>query len=118
MERYSLLWLLAALVLLLLAIFSGLLGKLSDTVGIATPSNALFAVALGFVMVMLLHFSATISKMTDEIKILAQKLAASEERLRRVEASGEHVPPPDAPTEIPATEGEAEPAGSRTSAID
>lgn len=88
MERYSLLWMLAAVVLLLLAIFSGLLARLSDAVGIATPSNALFAVALGFMLVMLLHFSATISRMTDEIKILAQKLASTEERLRRVEGSG------------------------------
>lgn len=85
MERYSLLWLFAAFVLLLLAVFGELLTKLSDTVGIQTPSNALFFVMLGFVILMLLHFSASISKLTDEIKILAQRQAADEERLRRTE---------------------------------
>jgi hypothetical protein len=85
MERYSLLWLLASLVLLLLAIFSGLLSTLSSAVGIQTPSNALFFVMFGFVILLLLHFSASISKLTDEFKVLAQRHAADEERLRRLE---------------------------------
>lgn len=85
MERYSLLWLFASVVLLLLAIFSGLLRDLSSVIGIATPSNALFGVAIGFATLMLLHFSVTISRITDQNKVLAQKLAATEERLRRVE---------------------------------
>ncbi|MBK5230041.1 MAG: DUF2304 domain-containing protein [Thermoleophilia bacterium] len=94
MERYSLLWLFAAFVLLLLAIFSGLLSDLSRLIGIATPSNALFGVAIGFATLMLLHFSVTISRITDQNKVLAQKLAATEERLRRVEGD---YPVPGAP---------------------
>ncbi|MFY9468990.1 MAG: DUF2304 domain-containing protein [Solirubrobacterales bacterium] len=86
MERYSLLWLLAALVLLVLASFSGLLETLSSAVGIATPSNALFGIGLGFVILLLLHFSVSISKLSDQVKILAQQLATTEERLRRIEA--------------------------------
>lgn len=85
MERYSLLWLLASVVLLSLAVFSDLLSTLSNAVGIQTPSNALFFVMLGFVILLLLHFSASISKLTDEVKILSQKHAAIEERLRRIE---------------------------------
>lgn len=94
MERYSLLWLFASFVLLLLAIFSGLLSDLSSLIGIATPSNALFGVAIGFATLMLLHFSVTISRITDQNKVLAQKLAATEERLRRVEGG---YPVPRAP---------------------
>lgn len=85
MEKYSLLWLFAALVLLLLSIFTGILGWFSELVGIATPSNALFGVAIGFATLMLLHFSVTISRVTDQNKVLAQKLAATEHRLRRLE---------------------------------
>lgn len=85
MERYSLLWLFCAGVLLLLAIFSGLLERFSSAVGIATPSNALFLVAFGFVILVLLHFSVTISRLTDQTKVLAQKLALTEERLRTAE---------------------------------
>lgn len=85
MERYSLLWLFAAIVLLFLSIFTGILGWFSTLVGIATPSNALFAVAIGFATLMLLHFSVTVSRLSDQNKVLAQKLAATEERLRRLE---------------------------------
>ncbi|MGH2958450.1 MAG: DUF2304 domain-containing protein [Solirubrobacterales bacterium] len=85
MEKYSLLWLFAALVLLLLSIFTGLLGWFSQLIGITTPSNALFGVAIGFATLMLLHFSVTISRVTDQNKVLAQKLAATEHRLRRLE---------------------------------
>lgn len=89
MERYSLLWMAASLALLLLAIFSGALVRLSELVGIATPSNALFAFGLGFATFMLLHFSVSISRLSDQNKILAQKLAATEERLRRLERGDE-----------------------------
>lgn len=85
MEKYSLLWLFAALVLLLLSIFTGILGWFSQLIGITTPSNALFGVAIGFATLMLLHFSVTISRVTDQNKVLAQKLAATEQRLRRLE---------------------------------
>ena len=87
MEKYSLLWLFAAAVLLLLSIFTGILGWFSDLIGISTPSNALFGVAIGFATLMLLHFSVTISKLTDQNKVLAQRLASTEERLRKVEKS-------------------------------
>ncbi|MBJ7348718.1 MAG: DUF2304 domain-containing protein [Thermoleophilaceae bacterium] len=92
MERYSLLWLAAAAVLLLLAVFSGILGKFSAAIGIATPSNALFLVAFGFVILVLLHFSVTISRLVDQTKVLAQKLAITEERLRRAESNADAKP--------------------------
>lgn len=85
MERYSMLWLAAATVLLLLSVFTGILGWFSNLIGITTPSNALFGVAIAFATLMLLHFSVTVSRLSDENKVLAQKLAAVEERLRRVE---------------------------------
>lgn len=89
MERYSLLWMAASVVLLLLAVFSGALSELAALVGIATPSNALFAFGLGFATFMLLHFSVSISRLSDQNKVLAQKLAATEERLRRLERGDE-----------------------------
>lgn len=89
MERYSLLWLLAALVLLLLAVFGDLLQNFSDAIGVATPSNALFAAAIGFLVLLVLHFSTTISKLTDQSKVLAQRLALAEERLHRLDGSSD-----------------------------
>lgn len=97
MERYSLLWMFAALVLLLLAVFTNLLAEISQAVGIATPSNALFAAAIAFMFMLLLHFSATISRLTDQSKILAQRLAVTEQRVRRLESAPQGEEPPAGP---------------------
>lgn len=74
MERYALLWLLSASVLAALAIWSGLLEDVSSTLGIKTPSNALFLIAFGFVLLLLLHFSLIISRLTDRSALLAQRV--------------------------------------------
>ena len=81
-ERYALLWLLTGLVIFVLAIWRGLLGRLSDLVGIAYPPSALFVLAAFFVLVVLLHYSTVISKLSDQNRILAQRLALLEAKLR------------------------------------
>lgn len=85
MERYALLWLFSAVVLLALAIWQKALTSFASAVGILTPSNALFAVALGFVIVLLLHFSLVISKLADQNKVLAQRLGALSQRVDELE---------------------------------
>jgi hypothetical protein len=82
LERYALLWLLSALVMLGLSIWSGALESLAKLIGIAYPPNALFLVAFGFVLVLLLHFSLAVSKLSDQTKILAQRLALVEQQQR------------------------------------
>ena len=89
MERYALLWLFATAVLLGLAIWRGLLEKISGAVGIAYAPSALFAVAFGFVLALLLHFSLVISRLADQNKVLAQKLGLLQERVATLEAAAE-----------------------------
>ena len=90
LERYAMLWLLSSVVLLALAAWRGALDKIAESVGVAYPPNALFIVAFGFVLWMLLHFSIAVSRLSDQTKILAQRIAMLEERMRRqeVEANG------------------------------
>lgn len=85
LERYALLWLLSAMVLLGLALWRGALVELAQAVGIAYPPNALFFVAFAFVLVLLLHFSVAVSRLGDQSKVLAQRVALLEERLHRSE---------------------------------
>lgn len=85
MERYALLWLAATVVILGLAVFSDGLTALSRALGVAYPPNALFLVAFAFVLLLLLHFSMAVSRLADQSKVLAQRLALVEERLRRYE---------------------------------
>ena len=80
LERYALLWLVSALVLLGLSIWQGLLNQVADLVGIAYPPNALFLIAFGVVLVLLLHFSLAVSRLSDQTKVLAQRLALLEQR--------------------------------------
>ena len=84
-ERYALLWLLTGLVIFVLAAWRGLLGWLADLVGIAYPPSALFVLASFFVLVVLLHYSTVISKLSEQNTILAQRLAILEHALRSKE---------------------------------
>ena len=86
LERYALLWLLSALVLLALSIWRGGLEQVANLVGIIYPPNALFVIAFGFVLVLLLHFSIAVSRLADQSKVLAQRVALLEERQHRAEA--------------------------------
>jgi hypothetical protein len=81
MERYAILWLASGLVLLGLAIWRNGLEKIANGLGVAYPPNALFLIAFGFVLVLLLHFSIAVSKLADQSKILAQRIALLEERV-------------------------------------
>jgi hypothetical protein len=85
LERYALVWLGSALVLLALAVWKGLLGSIASAVGIFYPPAALFVIAFGFILVLLLHFSTAVSRLTDQSKVLAQRLALMEERQRELE---------------------------------
>src|ERR1044071_2184211 len=87
LERYALLWLLSSLVLLGLAIWRGALDKIAEQLGVSYPPNAIFIVAFGFVLWMLLHFSVAVSRLSDQSKILAQRVALLEERMRSHEHS-------------------------------
>jgi hypothetical protein len=102
-ERYAILWLGAALALLVLAAWTQLLGAISRAVGIATPSNAFFVIAFGFLLLLVLHFSSVVSRLSDETRILAQRLAILERRQRAIEAEDGAMNEPDAgwETEIP-----------------
>jgi hypothetical protein len=90
LERYALLWLFSAVVLLTLAIWRGFLEDIARVIGVAYPPNALFFIAFGFVLALLLHFSLAVSRLTDQSKVLAQRLAMVEERQRREAHQHEH----------------------------
>src|SRR6266508_3471025 len=86
-ERYALLWLLTGLVLLALSLWRGGLNTIAGWVGIETyPPAALFAVAALFILLVLLHYSTVISKLSDQSTVLAQKVARLEAELREKEA--------------------------------
>ena len=81
-ERYALLWLLTGLVLLALSLWRGGLNTIAGWFGVTGyPPAVLFAVGSLFVILVLLHYSTVISRLSDQNTILAQRLALLEERL-------------------------------------
>ena len=87
-ERYAMLWLLTGVVILVLGLWRGLLSTIADVVGIAYPPSALFVLAAMFILLLLLHYSTVISQLSDQNRILAQRLALIEERLRETQGPG------------------------------
>ena len=86
-ERYALLWLLTAVVLLALSLWRGALNTIARWVGVQTyPPAVLFAVGSLFILAVLLHYSTVISKLSDQTSILAQRVALLETRLNEREA--------------------------------
>jgi len=74
-EEFSLLWILTAGVLLLLSLWRGVLDLLAAALGIFYPPSALFLVGFGFVLLLILHFSIIVSRLSRQNRELAQALA-------------------------------------------
>ncbi|WP_349426779.1 DUF2304 domain-containing protein [Microbacterium sp. LWS13-1.2] len=74
-EKYATLWLLIGIVILVLAIFPGLLLGLSNALGVAVPSNLIFALALVLLVGVALHLSWELSQAEDEVRRVAEDVA-------------------------------------------
>ena len=88
-ERYALLWMTAALALLVLAIWTDGLDVLKEVMGIEDAANAIFILAFGVAFLLLLNFSVVSSRLSEETKILAQEVASLEERLAAEQAQND-----------------------------
>jgi hypothetical protein len=86
-EDYSLLWLATGIVLIGLTLFRPLLDELARFMGVVTyPPAALFAVAIVFMLLILLQFSTALTKLSRENKRTAQELALLRQALEATQA--------------------------------
>jgi hypothetical protein len=84
-ERYAILWLVTGVVLLVLSAWRDALNTIAGWVGVTTyPPAVLFAVATIFILMVLLHYSTVLSRLSDQSTILAQRLALLEQQLEDV----------------------------------
>ena len=83
--KYTLLWILSGLVMLLLAIFPGFLNWFSNLIGVYEPTNALFAIVFFCVIIILMSLTAIVSKLNEKNKRLIQSVALLEKRVRELE---------------------------------
>ena len=84
--RYSLVWLLFGLALVLFAAVPYVVFVLRDIFDIQMPSNLVFAMVIGFVLLISLSISAAITDFAERIKRLTQTVAILEKRVRQLES--------------------------------
>ena len=73
-EEYSVLWVLTAVVVLVLALWYDLLDRVTRLIGGSLPSSTLFFFGLVFILVLMLHFSVRISSLERRMTALIQEL--------------------------------------------
>jgi len=74
-EEYSILWLAGGVILLVFSLKNDWLVWASDAVGIYYPPSFLFLIGMLFILLILIHFSITISKLYQMNKKMAQEIA-------------------------------------------
>ena len=84
-EKYSILWLFSAMVLLVFSSWTRLLHKTSRMLGVDYPPSLLFMFAFIFLLFIVFHFSTVISKESERSKSLAQKIGLLEHRVEELE---------------------------------
>jgi len=87
-EKYSILWLLASLVLFIFSTSRDILVYASALVGIYYPPSFLFLLAFIFLLLITLHFSIVISGLSDKSKKLAQEISLLRQEMRDVLGRG------------------------------
>ncbi len=94
-EEYSWLWLLTAGGMVVLSTWYGLIEKLSSLIGAATATTTLFLFGLLFLLLISVHFSIVISKLTLQVRRLTQEVAilAAERDAAQAERGGPQVEP-------------------------
>jgi hypothetical protein len=105
-ERYAILWLVAAVTLFALAVWKGLLTSLSHDVGISYPPSLLFVVAIGLIAMILLNFSLAVSRLSDQNKMLAQRLGLLQQRIEQFETGSARQLPSSGESPVPVPEPE------------
>jgi hypothetical protein len=84
-EEYSWLWLLTAGGMVMLAVWYRLLVVITHLVGAVTPLNTLLLCAILFLFAIAVHYSVIISRLTTQVKNLAQELALLSSRVEERE---------------------------------
>jgi hypothetical protein len=87
-ERYSLIWLVTAVVLIVFSVWRRLLDVVARFFGIYYPPSFLFLIAILFLIVLLLHFSTILSSLSEQNRRLAQELAILKTKIEKEEKTG------------------------------
>ncbi|NPV68019.1 MAG: DUF2304 domain-containing protein [Anaerolineae bacterium] len=91
-EEYSLLWILTAIALTVLNLWSAPLDWFAALTGIFRPT-VLFVIAVGFFLLILLYYSTVLTRLADQNKDLAQEIALLRHEIEQLRRAGQENPP-------------------------
>lgn len=83
-EKYVALWMTVGLIVIVLAVFPGLLGSVAHLVGVQVPSNLLFALAILLLLGVSIQLSLEISRAEDKTRVLAENVAILNLQIREL----------------------------------
>jgi hypothetical protein len=77
-EEYAFLWVVTTIGMLVLSIWYGLIERITRAIGAVTVTTTLFLFALIFLLLISVHFTTVLSRLTVQIRRLAQEMAVLE----------------------------------------
>ena len=83
--KYSLLWLLAGIIMFLVVAFPNFIIWVTGKMGIKVASNGIFAICILLEIIIMISMTAALSDFANRIKILTQNIAILENRIRKLE---------------------------------
>lgn len=85
--KYSLLWLIFCVVIVLLAAFSNISIVTADLLSIKEPVNAIFLLSFVFQFFLIFSLTLTISKLSNKLSQLVQETGILKKELEKLQAS-------------------------------
>ena len=83
--KYTLLWLLSGLLLVILVAFPSILSSISALFGFQSSMNGLIVMLIAFVIIIVMSITSIVSNQSRKIKNLVQYSAMLEKRIRELE---------------------------------
>ncbi|WP_457101014.1 DUF2304 domain-containing protein [Microbacterium sp. P5_E9] len=86
-ERHAVWWLLAALLALIVGLFPSVLMWATSVAGVVLPSNLVFFVSIAILVLVCIQHSAELTDLEAETRVLAERTALLEHRVRQLESA-------------------------------
>lgn len=83
--KYTLLWLLSGLLLVILVVFPSILSSISTLFGFQSSMNGLVVMLIAFVIIIVMSITSIVSNQSRKIQNLVQYSAMLEKRIRELE---------------------------------
>lgn len=86
--KYTLLWLIAAVVLLIVILCPNLVYFISDILGIQTPINSAIVLGCMFIIMILITLTSIVSLLNRNLRVLTQEVALLQKKVKELSEKG------------------------------